>query len=317
MKYTFGPVPSRRLGRSLGVDPIPLKTCNWNCVYCQLGRTSPLANQRRDYFPPEAIIADVKTTLASHGPGQIDWLTFVGSGEPTLHASLGWMIQELKAYTEIPLAVITNGSLLYLPEVRRALLPADAVLPTLDAGSERLYQRIDRPVAGLTFERLVEGMIALRREFDGKLWIEVMLINGLNDSVAALEDLATVIQRIQPDDVHINLPVRPPTESSVEVPSDEAVVRAQAILGEVAHVVPAADVEVDFGDENDLADSVMEIVKRHPMSEVGLVRAIKSRSSQEVAEALAQLSASGRARVTTHNGERFWSDAKARYRASR
>ncbi|MBP87739.1 MAG: radical SAM protein [Planctomycetaceae bacterium] len=317
MKYVFGPVPSRRLGRSLGIDPIPLKTCNWNCIYCQLGRTSPPANDRRDYFSPEAIITEVNAALASHEPGQIDWLTFAGSGEPTLHASLGWMIRELKACTEIPIAVITNGSLLYLPEVRRHLLPADAVMPTLDAGSERLYRRIDRPVAELTFGRLVEGMIALRNEFEGKLWIEVMLIKGLNDSVAALEDIASVIRRIRPDDVHINLPVRPPTEASVEVPDDETLARAQAILGEVAHIVAPADVQIDLGDEDDLADSVMEIVKRHPMSEEGLVRALSLRSAREVAAALAQLTASGRARVTTRHGERFWSDAKARYVASR
>lgn len=124
MKYVFGPIPSRRLGRSLGIDPIPLKTCNWNCVYCQLGRTSELTNERRDYFPPDEIIAEVKTALQSHDAEEIDWLTFAGSGEPTLHASLGRIIAELKEATNVPIAVITNGSLLYLPEVRAALMPA-------------------------------------------------------------------------------------------------------------------------------------------------------------------------------------------------
>jgi wyosine [tRNA(Phe)-imidazoG37] synthetase (radical SAM superfamily) len=201
--------------------------------------------------------------------------------------------------------------------VRRDLLPSDAVLPTLDAGGERLYRRIDRPVAELTFERLVEGLIAFRREFTGNFWLEVMLIKGLNDSVGALEDLAAVIRRIRPDDVHINFPVRPAAESSVELPHDETVARAQAILGDVAHVVPAADVQINFDEGDDLADSVMELVKRHPMSEGGLVRALSSWSAQEVAAALAQLTASGRARVTTRHGERYWSDVAARYVASR
>lgn len=317
MKHVFGPVPSRRLGRSLGIDPIPLKTCNWNCVYCQLGRTSPLAKERRDYFPPEEIVADVKAAIESHGPGQIDWLTFVGSGEPTLHASLGSMLRKLKTCTEIPIAVITNGSLLYLPEVRQELLPADAVMPTLDAGSERLYQRIDRPVPELTFDRLVEGLIEFRREFTGKLWVEVMLIKGLNESDADLQDLADIIRRVQPDDVHINTPVRPPTESSVKVPDDEVLARAQEILGDVARVVSETDAQIDLSESDNLADAVLEIVKRHPMSEDGLVRAISSRSAHEVAEALTQLTSSGRARVTTRNGERFYSDAEARYVAGR
>ena len=127
MNYVFGPVPSRRLGQSLGIDPVPLKTCNWNCVYCQLGRTVPLTNVRRDFYPREHILVEVEKALESHVPGEIDWVTFVGSGETTLHASIGWLIQKVKALTDLPVAVITNGSLLYLPEMRTALSRADAV----------------------------------------------------------------------------------------------------------------------------------------------------------------------------------------------
>ena len=150
MAYVFGPVPSRRLGQSLGVDTIPLKTCNWNCVYCQLGRSEPLINERREYVPREIIMAEVKETLQNHRPGEIDWVTFVGSGEPTLHSGIGWLIRQVKAFTDIPVAVITNGSLLYLPAVREELAPADAVLPTLDAGSAQLYRQINRPYPALT-----------------------------------------------------------------------------------------------------------------------------------------------------------------------
>ncbi len=135
MKYIFGPVPSRRLGQSLGIDTIPLKTCNWNCVYCQLGRSIPLTNERREYFPQEEILAETKSALAAHPPGEIDWITLVGSGEPTLHNGIGWLIRQVKALTTIPVAVITNGALLHLPEIRAELSEADAVLPTLDAGS--------------------------------------------------------------------------------------------------------------------------------------------------------------------------------------
>ena len=130
MKYVFGPVPSRRLGKSLGIDPIPLKTCNWNCVYCQLGRTRPLTNTRREYIPSQDILTEIQQALVEYQPGEIDWITFVGSGEPTLHSELGWLIQHVKKLTDLPVAVITNGALLYLPKVRTELTAADAVLPT-------------------------------------------------------------------------------------------------------------------------------------------------------------------------------------------
>ena len=182
MTYVFGPVPSRRLGQSLGIDPIPQKTCNWNCVYCQLGRSTPMTNERREYIPPDAILAEVTQALRSHSPGEIDWVTFVGSGEPTLHSGLGEMIRRVKACTSLPVAVITNGALLYLPEVRADLVLADAVLPTLDAGSADLYRKINRPWPELTFERVVDGLLAFRADYTGKLWVEVMLVRGMNDS---------------------------------------------------------------------------------------------------------------------------------------
>jgi wyosine [tRNA(Phe)-imidazoG37] synthetase (radical SAM superfamily) len=129
MKHVFGPVPSRRLGQSLGVDPIPLKTCNWNCVYCQLGRTKPLVNERKDYFPPEDIVAEVRSSLMKHPDREIDWITFVGSGEPLLHTCLGRIIRDLKRLTHLPVAVITNGTLLYKKEIREELAEADTIYP--------------------------------------------------------------------------------------------------------------------------------------------------------------------------------------------
>ena len=121
MKFVFGPVPSKRLGQSLGIDPIPLKTCNWNCVYCQLGRSVPLSNQRSEFFPRQAILRGDRAGSQASSPGKIDWVTFVGSGETTLHSGLGWLIRQTKQITALPVAVITNGALLYLPEVRRDL----------------------------------------------------------------------------------------------------------------------------------------------------------------------------------------------------
>jgi wyosine [tRNA(Phe)-imidazoG37] synthetase (radical SAM superfamily) len=307
MKYVYGPVPSRRLGKSLGVDPIPLKTCNWNCVYCQLGRTIPLTNERKEYFPRQEILAEVEDSLTTHQNGEIDWITFVGSGEPTLHKGLGWMIREVKNISDLPVAVITNGALFYLPEVRQELLSADAVLPSLDAGKPWLYRKINRPHPDITFERLLNGLVAFRNEYSGKLWVETMLIHGLNDSRQPLIDIADTIHKIKPDEVHINLPTRPPVETWVQPPDDESLMRAQAILGDIALVVHPASGTFDIRGYETITDGVIAILTRHPMHEDVLRRTLESVSPQEVDQILGELIKSGRVQVVVRYGSRFWS----------
>jgi wyosine [tRNA(Phe)-imidazoG37] synthetase (radical SAM superfamily) len=313
MNYVFGPVPSRRLGQSLGIDTVPLKTCNWNCVYCQLGRTVPLTNERREYYPRNGILAEVKDALAAHRPGEIDWVTFVASGEPALHAGLGWLIRQVKALTPLPVAVITNGALLYLPEVREALAVADAVLPTLDAGTRELYRRINRPHPEISFERLVEGLIAFRQPYAGKLWVEVMLVRGLNDTESALRELAAVLHRLRPDEVHLNLPTRPPAETWVQPPGDAGLLRARAILGDVARVVHPAQGRFDLSGHTDPVEAIVAIITRHPMLEAELRQALAQWAPGQVDDALARLAASGQAQVVERFGARFWSAAASRY----
>jgi len=313
MAYVFGPVPSRRLGQSLGVDTIPLKTCNWNCVYCQLGRSEPLINERKEYVPREIILAEVGVALKNHQSGEIDWVTFVGSGEPTLHSGIGWLIRQVKALSDIPVAVITNGSLLYLPEVREELAPADAVLPTLDAGSARLYRQIDRPHPTLTFERLTGGLKAFRQSYRGKLWVELMLVKGLNDDEAALRDLAAVLRDIGPDEVHVLLPDRPPAETWVQPTDEEGLLRAAAILGDIAHMVHPAAGEFDLSGYDNVMDAVIAIITRHPMREDQLESALKRWAPERVRATLAGLRTSGRAQMIERYGVRFWSAAPAHY----
>ncbi len=313
-RYVFGPVPSRRLGQSLGIDTIPLKTCNWNCVYCQLGRSEPLINERRAWFPREAILAEVAEALGEHQPGAIDWITFVGSGEPTLHSDIGWLIRQVKAMTDIPVAVITNGSLLYQPEVRAELALADAVMPTLDAGNPELYRKINRPWPELTYDTLVEGLRAFRREYGGRLWIEVMLVKGLNDSEESLRQLAAVLQSIGPDQVHLLLPTRPPVETWVQPADDEAVLRAIAILGEIAEVLHPREGAFDLSGFDDPVDGVVAIITRHPMREDQIRRALDAYlPSDAIDAALTGLLTSGRAQVVERYGVRFWSAAPAHY----
>lgn len=313
MKTVFGPVPTRRLGQSLGVDPIPLKTCNWNCVYCQLGRTRGLTNERKVFFPPEEIVAQVRETLASHQPGDIDWITFVGSGETTLHASLGALIRSVKSISDLPVAVITNGSLLYLPEVREELMAADAVLPSLDAGNEVLYRKINRPHPDLTFERLTDGLIAFKKEYQGKLWIELMMVRGMNDSEEALREIALQMDRIQPDEIHILQPTRPPVEAWVRPPDAEGLMRARAILGDRARVIDSAVGSFDLSSEDTLVDAIIGIITRHPMKESELVETLTKWSPGEIEKTLQALQDSGRAQIVLRYGTRFWSASPSYY----
>lgn len=312
-RFVFGPVPSRRLGLSLGIDPVPAKTCNFNCVYCHLGRTSRLVDKRSEFFPAEEIVGQVEASLASKPEGAIDWVTFIASGETCLHSSLGWMIREVRNLTSLPLAVITNGSLLNQPEVQQAVATADAVLPSLDAGTEDLYRRINRPHPSFTFEQHLQGLIEFRRVYDGQLWLEIMLVGTLNDSEQALRGIADAVRRIEPDEIHISLPTRPPVEPWVGPPQRRAVLRALNILGDSARVIPPAERDFELTVDDDIVEAVLRIVTRHPMSQGELERGLARWSPGSVREALAELEADGRVQVIGRLGSRFWSTTSADY----
>lgn len=282
-------------------------------MYCQLGRTHPVVNERKRYFPPEEILAEVREALTAHKPGEIDWVTFVGSGEPTLHSDLGWLIRMVKELTDLPVAVITNGALFYWPEVRAEVGAADAVLPTLDAGNPSLYRQINRPHPDIPYERLIDGLVAFRAEYPGKLWVEVMLVCGLNDTEEALLGIASVLDRVKPDEVHINLPSRPPVETWVQPPEEEGLMRAVSILGQIARIVHPSQGSFDLSGYEHVVDAIVGIITRHPMREDELVHALEKWTPGEVGSALEQLSSSRRAQVVERYGCRFWSAAPSYY----
>jgi len=208
--HVYGPVPSRRLGRSLGIDLVPLKTCTYDCLYCQLGKTTLKTTRRQEWVPVEAVLTELKSHLA----GEPDYITISGSGEPSLHSGLGGLIRAIKAMTPAPVAVLTNSSLLWLPEVREALSGADLVIPSLDAGEEHLFHRVNRPHQEITFHRMIDGLYEFRRAFSGQCWLEILLLGGITGLLHPVQQIREIAERIAPDRILLNTVVRPPAHPS-------------------------------------------------------------------------------------------------------
>lgn len=232
----YGPVPSRRFGLSLGVDIVPHKTCPLDCIYCQLGPTDCLEVERQAFYPVSQIIEDVKTALA-HGPIP-DVITLAGSGEPTLYSHLGELIEKLKEICQIPVLLITNSVLLTNPEVAKAAMKADILAPSLDAGDDETFQKINKPHAGIQFDAMIEALKAVTRNHPGKIHLEVMLIEGINDNAQSIEKIAQIAREIPCDRIDINTPVRPPVPERGALPCDEeTLLLAKKILGPKAQPI--------------------------------------------------------------------------------
>ncbi|HOZ19384.1 MAG: molybdenum cofactor biosynthesis protein A [Bacteroidetes bacterium ADurb.Bin139] len=213
-KHLFGPVPSRRLGMSLGVDMVPRKVCTLNCVYCEAGRTTLLTTQRKEYVPEREIIRELKDFFANHPDPDI--ITFSGYGEPTLNSALESIISYLKAEKpDLPVAVLTNGTMLSDPAVRQSLLGADLVLPSLDAATEEVFKKINRPSDTLDLQSYIGGLADFRKEFKGRIWLEVFILPGYNNHKAELDALKEAILRINPDSVQLNTLDRPGTVEGI------------------------------------------------------------------------------------------------------
>ncbi|MCF7871124.1 MAG: radical SAM protein [Candidatus Omnitrophica bacterium] len=236
MEYFYGPVPSRRLGFSLGVDLIPKKTCSFNCIYCQLGVVTQPKIKRVFYIDLAQFKQELKTILAKNP--KIDYITLSGSGEPTLHKDLAKIIKAIKEISKYryPVAVITNSSLLHRKKVRSQLMEADLIIPSLDAPSAEIFKKINRPHPKVNFYKIKKGCVELRREFKGKIWLEIMLLKGINDSLEAAHKFRKIIKRIKPDKVQLNLPVRPSTEE-VLVPDLKQMEKVKNIIGQEVEVV--------------------------------------------------------------------------------
>ncbi len=263
-RHVFGPLSSSRLGVSLGVNTIPLKTCNLSCVYCQLGRTNRMTNTRRDAVDPDEILTEMRHAIGRYRD-TMDTVTFAGEGEPTLCLSLGRLIRQAKQMTDLPVAVITNGTLFWQPDVRDDVLEADVVIPSLDAADVHTFQKLNRPHRRLHHDRIIDGLAAFRQMFSGDMRIEVMLIAGVNDTDAALMALREGIRHIQPDSVYLNLPFRPAAESDVRGPRTDRIQRAWEMLEDICPVEQGFGTGRKFRVAMD-ADAVRRLARSHPIS---------------------------------------------------
>jgi wyosine [tRNA(Phe)-imidazoG37] synthetase (radical SAM superfamily) len=289
-KYLFGPVASRRLGLSLGVDIIPLKTCTQNCVYCQLGVTGEQTLDRKAYIPIEAVLSELEERLTSGL--RADYITFSGSGEPTLHSEIGRLIDGIKEITTIPVAIITNGTLFTNPAVRADCAKADVVLPSLDAGEEATFEKINCPHKDINFAAFVEGLCKFRGEFGGQIWLEVFFCEGINTSEVEIEKIRAAILLIGADKVQLNTVVRPVADkSAVRVESDR-------LLSIARRLGPNAQVIADFFRTEQAfhmeanAKHVLELLRRRPCSVKDICSSLGLRQN-DVLKHLSDLGAAG------------------------
>jgi len=262
--YLFGPVPSRRLGISLGVDLVPHKTCSLNCIYCECGRTTNLTINRKEYVPTETVLAELKTFLTPKP--RLDYITFSGAGEPTLHSGIGEIVKFLKTnFPDYKIALLTNGTLFFQPELIEEVSKIDLILPSLDAASDLIFKKLNRPFHELKIEKVIDGLIQLRKNFTGQIWLEVFIVPGLNDTEDEIEHLKKAIQRIEPDRIQLNTLDRPGTVSWVKSATKDSLEKIAHQLGSKAEIIANFQKREQVASYNaDVESTILQTIKRRP-----------------------------------------------------
>ncbi len=282
-KYIFGPVLSRRLGRSLGIDLIPHKVCSLNCLYCECGPTTNLTIRRREFVPTKEVISQLRQFL-SHNKEPIDVITFSGSGEPTLHSHIGKIIRFLKKHYSYPVCVLTNGTLLYRKSVQKDLMAADIVIPSLDSATLRGFSRINRPYPKLNIETIIYGIATFNKKFKGKLFLEIFIVPGINEKENEIKALIDAIKKIEPDTVQLNTLDRPGTESWIKPASKSRLEQIARQLSTITRVeiisrkIPKDSLKTKSTPRS-IRGRIVNILRRRPctLSELSLLLGLDKR----------------------------------------
>ena len=309
MEIVFGPVPSRRLGLSLGIDLVPLKTCSLDCIYCELGRTAAPVADRAEYIPWQKIAAEIRSCFRPQdgtSPPQPDFITLSGSGEPTLNLALPRVVAELKTLSPAPLALLTNGTLFSDPEVRSEVADIDVILPSLDTVSEDIFRALNRPAPGLTAAGLVRGLVELRREFNGEIWLEILFCHGLNDHPAEIERLAAACREIRPDRIQLNTVVRPGTLSSARPVSFGFLETIRPTFGKHAEIIVSfASASTDTTPVEKRLETILATLKRRPCTATDLEKALGLKPAETI-KMLDLLREKGEIESRTHEGREYF-----------
>lgn len=314
MKHLFGPVNSRRLGLSLGVDLVPAKICNFDCIYCEVGVTTGLTVKRREYTPTAEIITELIgffSGLDENSAGWPDFITLTSSGEPTLHTGIGEVIRYIKRDLDIPVAVLTNGALLSDPQVRIDLLAADVVVPSLDAARSETLLAINRPAAECADpEEIIKGLELFAEEFGGEIWLEILLAAGVNDSEEDIKALVSAVARIRPNRVQLNTVVRPPAESWAQ-PLPEGRMKEIAARFKDCRVEIIADFSGRAARRPEQPErvAILDMLKRRPCTKIDICEAT-GLDGEDVDRLLSELESSSLIRETMHDGRKYYQAGK-------
>ncbi len=301
--HIYGPVPSRRLGFSLGVDLVPAKICSYDCIYCQIGPTPRTITARKPYIPAKTVIDEVAAFLKNH-PAP-DCITLGGSGEPTLNSDIGRIIKEIKAETDVPVAVLTNGSLLCDPDIRDDLRHADVVLPSFDACDPEMFARINRPHADIGFTQMAEGQVAFRKTYPGSIWLEIFFVEGINTDDAHAREFAEWIEKIRPDKVHLNTAIRPTAEKNVTAVSFSDLERIRDLLGQVAEIIVPFGKDASQRLNPDIRKDLLAILSRRPCTLADL-SAVTGVHSLELVKHLEELTKGNRVETVAQGDKTYY-----------
>ena len=301
--YLYGPVLSRRLGFSLGVDLLPFKTCSMNCVYCQLGSQPKTTVRRKEFIPTEAILSQIRAAL--QGRQRIDAVTFSGSGEPTLHSGIRRIIRGIKRMTGVPVVILTNSSGLINKKGRETLFEADIVVPSLDAATQPVFEKINRPHPSLTVEKIINGLVRFRREYKGRIWLEIMLVKGMNDGPSHLRKMKDAVARIQPDKVQLNTVVRPPAETSARPLSRPELERIKSHFGERAEIIADFKTKGQSPAAGDISEAILATASRRPVTASEISLAL-GKPLGMISKHLVRLIRKGKVRPVLHKGLTYY-----------
>lgn len=304
MAFLFGPVSSRRLGLSLGIDLLPPKICTFDCIYCEIGRTTLRTAKRKEYVPTSEVLKEAESYLQSEA-AKIDYVTVTASGEPTLHSKIGDIVSRLKDISPKPVAVITNSSLLHLPEVRQALLKADVILPSLDAVRPDTFRRINRPIRSIRIEQIISGLKDLRQEYTGQIWLEILFVQGINDRPEEVEELRKALKAIQPDRIQLNTVDRPPAEDYAAPLSSVRLETIREVLGERAEVIVDFKRRIQQGFRPLVESEILAMLARRPCT-VEDISGLLNVSQDEISAVMESLIKKHRAQYKTYDQRVFY-----------